>query len=223
MSDENNLDENIATIQFFINASKYHYTNLRNKLAEDDRPIINKDAFEGMVGNHKGFVIPIPVTIEFKDGYAIELYEFYSFVSAVMASANSIIDLKCRVYDGYSEHYSFSFGQYMNPKTRKKKLPSFETSGAHELITDNSNWIQEIKKIRDIVQHQPVQEFVVAHLIFKGEKGEDGNIKDISFMKKYVPLKNEEQKEISEFCNSNIINIENFWNDMKMKLNIDVY
>ncbi|WP_167880983.1 hypothetical protein [Methanococcoides sp. AM1] len=223
MSNENNLDENIATIKFFINASKYHYTNLRNKLAEDNQPTINKEAFEGMVGNHKGLEIRVPATIEFTEGYAIELYEFYSFVSAVMASVNSIIDLKCRVYDCYSEHYSFSFGQYMNPQTRKKKLPSFAPSDAHELITENSNWIQEIKEIRDIVQHKPIQEFIVAHLFFKGERDEDGNIEDKSFVEKYVPLKNEDQKEISEFCNSNIINLENFWNDMKMKLNIDVY
>ena len=217
MSDENNMDEKIATIQFFINAAKYHYTNLRNKLAEDNQPAINKEAFEGIVGNHKGFEIGVPVTMRFKDGYAIELYEFYSFVSAVMASVNSIIDLKCRINDGYSEHYSFSFGQYMKPKNRKK-LPSFETTAAHELITENSNWIQKIKEIRDIVQHQPIQEFIVAHLIFKGERDEDGNINDRSFVKKYVPLKNKEQKEISEFCNDMIINLENFWNDMKMKL-----
>lgn len=217
MEDENNTDEKISTIEFFIDAAKYHYGNLKNKLAENDQPEIDKGGFGEIMQERKVYGFGIPITVEFEEGYAIELYEFYSFVNAVMASVNNIIDLKCRVTDGYSGHYSFSFGQYMKPKN-PKKLPLFKSSVEHELIIENSDWIQRIKEIRDIVQHQPIQKFIQAHIVFKAEKGEDGNITNRSFVKTYVPLRNKEPKEILDFCDESITNIETFWHHMKSEI-----
>ncbi|NPE28822.1 hypothetical protein HNV12_12825 [Methanococcoides sp. SA1] len=68
------------------------------------------------------------------------------------------------------------------------------------------------------MQHQPIQNFILAQIVFKAEKDEDGNITNKSFLEKYVPLKNKEPKEIIDFCDENIINIEKFWHDMKMNL-----
>jgi len=215
----NKIDEKFSTIQFFIGASKYHLRNLNDKLSDDNQPEINEDGSKKLLGNAKGFELGFPVTFEFNEGYAIELYEFYSFISAVMASINNIIDLKCRILDDYSEDYSYSFGNYLVKKNRKE-LPNFKQSVAHELIVKNKNWIQEINEIRNIIHHQPIQKFISPHLIFKAEKDNDGNIVNKSYVKKYVPLINNELKEILAFCDYTIINLETFWNNMKVEFEI---
>lgn len=220
MKYEKDLDGKFSTILFFIEAGKYHLKNLDNKLSDDNKPEINEEGVKEILGKFKGLEIGIPVTIEFNKGYAIELYEFYSFISAVMASINNIIDLKCRILDDYSDDFSFSFGRYLIKKKRKE-LPNLREGAAHKLIIKNKHWIQEINRIRNIIHHRPIQECVLAHLIFKAEKDIDGNIIDKSYVKKYVPLSNNELKEILEFCNDIVMNLENFWDDMKIEFEIE--
>ena len=205
------LSDEVTTIQFFIESSKYHYKNLNNKLSEGNRPEINKEILKKFIGTSKGLEIGIPVTFYYNEGYATELYEFYSFISSVMASVNNIIDLKCRIIDGYSLDYSISFGKYL------KTLSKYEESTAHRLIIENSSWIEEVREIRNIIHHKPIQNFITAHLVFKGENDKEGNITDKSYVKKYVPIKNE-MKEILEFCDYILKNIEVFWENMKKEL-----
>ena len=220
MKNEKKLDENISTIRFFIEAGKYHLKNLENKLYGDNKPEINEERVKEILNKSKGLEIGIPITIKFNEGYAIELYEFYSFISAVMASINNIIDLKCRILDDYSDDFSYSFGRYLIKKNRKE-LPNFRDCVAHELIIKNKHWIQEINEIRNIIHHRPIQECIIAHLIFKAEKDIDGNIIDKSYVKKYVPLSNNEPKEILEYCNDIVMNLENFWDNMRIEFEIE--
>ncbi|NPE31776.1 hypothetical protein HNV12_28230, partial [Methanococcoides sp. SA1] len=77
MKVENNTDEKISTIEFFIDAAKYHNVNLKNQLAEDNQPEINKGGFGEIMQERKVYGFGIPVTIGFEKGYAIELYEFW--------------------------------------------------------------------------------------------------------------------------------------------------
>ena len=139
------LSDEITTIQFFIESSKYYYKNLHNKLSEGNLPEIDKEVLKKLLGTSKGLEIGIPVTFYYNEGYATELYEFYSFISSVMASVNNIIDLKCRIMDGYSLDYSISFGNYL------KTLSKYEQSTAHRLIIKNSSWIEEVREIRNII------------------------------------------------------------------------
>ena len=213
------LNSEVSTIDFFIDAAQYHYKNLKNKFEEEERPEILEENFKKILGEHKRLEVGVPITINFERGYAIPLYEFYSFISAIMASVNNIVDLKCRVRDGYSRDYAFSYGGYKK-KRNLKKLPDFKESPAHDLIINNSDWIEEIKRIRDIVHHQPIQEFILAHLIFKGEKDTRGNIVNKSTVKKYIPLKNSELKEMLEFCSEIIEKLEVFWGEMERELNL---
>ncbi|KGK98541.1 hypothetical protein LI82_06600 [Methanococcoides methylutens] len=217
MESENTFDKKVATIRFFIDAAKYHQKNLIKELNEGNQPSIDLNNFGVFMQSSKRREIPIPVTIGFQSGYAIELYEFYSFINSIMAAVNSIIDLKCRIVDGYSDSHSFSFGQYMNPKVQKKLSPS-KSSISHNFIFNNSEWIEEIKEIRNTIQHQPVQDFIEAYLIFRGEKDEDGNVIDKSVVKKFVPLKNDDSKEISEFCQNNLKLLEIFWQQMSANI-----
>lgn len=212
------MNKKVSTIHFFIEAAEYHYKNLKTESEGAGRPKINEEGFKKMLGNHKGMEIGVPITMYFEKGYAVTLYEFYSFVSVVIAAVNNIVDLKCRAKDGYSKDFSFSFGSYMVKKNRKK-LPNFEESPAHDLIIKNADWIREIKKIRDKVHHRPIQELVLAHLIMKGEKDKSGNIIDKSTVKQYVPLR-KELKEIFEYCDEVLENLENFWKEMKKVLSI---
>lgn len=210
MESEIESDEMI-TIKFFIDSSKYHYGNLKNELSEGNRPEIDNEGLKEVLGNFKGLMIEIPVTFYFNEGYANELYEFYSFISSVMASVNNIIDLKSRMIDGYSQDRSISFGNYMGGSSKHEKFT------AHKLIIENSEWIEEVRKIRNIIHHKPIQNFITAHLVFNGEMDKKGNITDKSHVKKYVPMKNE-MIEILQFCDDIIMYLEDFWKHMKKEL-----
>ena len=210
MESEIESDEMI-TIQFFIDSSKYHYGNLKNELSKGNRPEINKEGVKDTLGNSKGLIIEIPMTIYFNEGYANELYEFHSFISSVMASINNIIDLKFRIMDGYSQDRSISFGHYMGGASKNKNIT------AHKLIIENSEWIEEVRVIRNIIHHKSIQNFIVANLVFNGEKDENGNIVDKSYVEKYVPMKNG-RVELLQFCDTTIINLEEFWKYMKKEL-----
>lgn len=210
MESEIESDEMI-TIQFFIDSSKYHYGNLKNKLSEGNRPEIDKEGVKEVLGKSKGLMIEIPVTFYFNEGYATELYEFYSFVNSVMASVNNIIDFKSRMMDGYSQDRSISFGNYMGGSPKYKKFT------AHKLIIENSEWIEEVRVIRNIIQHKPIQNFIIAHLVFNGEIDKKGNITDKSYVRKYVPMKTG-RIEILQFCDDTIRNLEDFWKYMKKEL-----
>lgn len=157
--------ERIDTIEFFIDSSKYHYNNLKQKLSDSNKPVVDEKGLRNVTG--KGRVeVRIPVEFSYQKGFATELYEFYSFISSVMASINGMVDLKCRIVDGYTSERSFSFGEYMSKKGRKK-LPDFKDSKIHELIFQNSEWIDEIRVMRNIIQHKPIQTFFQANLVFK--------------------------------------------------------
>lgn len=210
MKDEN-ISTEITTIQFFIESSKYHYNNLNSELSEGNLPEIDEEVFKKLIGTSKGLEIGFPVTFYYNEGYATELYEFYSFISSVMSSVNNIIDLKCRIIDGYSLDYSISFGKYL------RKSSKYKESTAHRLIINNSSWIEEVREIRNIIHHKPIQNFIAAHLVFKGENDKEGNIIDKSYVKKYVPIKNE-MKEILEFCDYILNNLEIFWENIKKEL-----
>ena len=200
--------DEIITIQFFMDSSKYHYGNLKKKLFEENQPEINKEGAKEVLGESKGFTIGIPITVYFDEGYATELYEFYSFISSVMASVNNIIDLKSRMIDGYSQERSISFGNYMGASSKHKKCE------AHKLVVENSEWIEEVREIRNIIHHKPIQNYITAHIVFSGEMDKNGDITNKSYVKKYVPMKNG-MVEILQFCDDTIRNLEDFWKDMK--------
>ena len=53
MKNEKNLDENISTIRFFIEAGKYHLNNLENKLSYDKKPEINEEGVKEILNKSK--------------------------------------------------------------------------------------------------------------------------------------------------------------------------
>ncbi|WP_340820130.1 hypothetical protein [Methanolobus sp. WCC4] len=209
------VKERIATIEFFIDSSRYHYDILKQKLSNSNKPVVDEKGLRSKTG--KGRIeFRIPVEFSYQKGFAVELYEFYSFISSVMASINGMIDLKCRIVDGYDAEHSFSFGQYMNKKAIRK-LPDFKESSIHELILQNSEWIDEIKEARNTIQHKPIQTFFQAQLVFKAGVDSQDQFNDDSYVEMYVPLMHEEPKEVIQFCNDTLINLETFWESIKME------
>ncbi|WP_321429515.1 hypothetical protein [uncultured Methanolobus sp.] len=208
-----NIKEKTDTIEFFIDSSRYHYNILEHTLSVGNKPEVDETGLQKIVGNG-GFEFRLPVTIFYKKGFAVELYEFYSFISSVMASINGMVDLKCRIVDGYNEERSFSFGQYMNKKAREK-LPDFQDSLIHELILQNSEWIDEIKEARNTIQHKPIQTFFQANLVFKAQIEGQEQFNDESHVKMFVPLMHEEPKEVVQFCSDVLVKLEQLWQVFK--------